>query len=313
MNNKIKNSLKFLLIFSVMFSCKKEEPKTSENLFSSDTISVKNSQEESFKPIDTTCSAKNTTRDYILSLQWYQEKTEKEAANNLPERNDRLYDDYSKIRNQYIACLNNAESKILEEYVNYYDSESDSYKFPENVKKLKSELEKAGLEFWEIGEGYTEIRSLPNYYYSIFKGKVTADYESYIYQLSKEEKVLYQGDAALNISWKELGNRTIFWENFVKKHPKSPLVSNAKEFYNNYLHDYLFGLDNTSTFNLVGEVNYGLNEENKREFRRFLKENPNSNTAKKVKQLIELFDSKISYEEIQKRINLEERNWEKYP
>lgn len=296
-----------------MFSCKKEETKATENLVASDTVSAGNSIEESYKPIDTACSVKTTTQDYILALQWYQKKTEKETAKNSPEQNDKLYDDYLKIRNQYIACLNNAESKILEQYVNYYDSESDSYKFPENVKKLKSELEKAGLEFWEIGEGYTEIRSLPNHYYMIFKGKVSSDYENYIYQLSKEGKVLYQSDAGLIVSWKELGNRTIFWENFFKTYPKSHLAADAKVFYNNYLHDYLFGLDNTPTFDRFSNNNYVLNEENKTEFIRFIKENQNSITANKVKQLMELFDANLQFEEIQKRMNLEERNWEKYP
>ncbi|MBL7878662.1 MAG: hypothetical protein JNN23_02185, partial [Chryseobacterium gambrini] len=104
------------------------------------------------------------------------------------------------IREKYTACLSESLSKILEEYVNYYDSESNSYKFPENIKKLIAELKKADLEFTEVGEGYTEIYSVPDHYFSVFKDKVTPDYNTYIEQLAKESEGLYSADAGLVIS-----------------------------------------------------------------------------------------------------------------
>ncbi|MFC3157703.1 hypothetical protein ACFOEQ_03670 [Chryseobacterium arachidis] len=141
-----------------------------------------------------------------------------------------MYEDYIKIREKYTACLSESQSKVLEEYVNYYDSESNSYKFPENIKKLSAELKKGGLEFTEVGEGYTEIWSVPDHYFSVFKNKVTPDYNVYIEQLAKESEGLYSADAGLVISWKELGERTVFWENFIKKYPKSLLLSKVKKY-----------------------------------------------------------------------------------
>ena len=300
----IKKSLAAFILLISIFSCKKEASKTSEGKIEKDTISKIETEEDSFKPIDTACSSKNKTEDYIAALQWYQHKTEKEIAQNSPEQNDKLYEDYLKIRDKYTVCLSENLSKVLEEYVNYYDSESDGYRFPENVKKLSAELKKGGLEFREVGEGYTEIWSLPDHYFSIFKDKVTPDYDIYIEQLSKESVGLYSADAGLVISWKELGERTVFWENFIKKYPTSPLISRVKEMYNNYLYDYLFGMDNTPTHEFSDGTIY---DENREEFNRIIKKYPNSDVAKKSKEIMSLLDAKVSEEEVHKKINIERK------
>lgn len=165
-------------------------------------------------------------------------------------------------------------------------------------------MKKGSLEFREAGEGYTEIWSAPDHYYSIFGNKVTPDYNIYIDQLSKEDEKLYVADAGLVISWKELGERTVFWENFIRKYPDSFLVSRAKEMYNNYLYDYLFGMENTPTYEYSDRTIY---PENREEFRRIIKKYPNSDVAKKSKELMDLFDAKISEEEIRNRINIERK------
>lgn len=297
----IKNSLAAFILLMSIFSCKKEASKTPGEKVEKDTISTAETKEDMFKPIDTACSSKNKTEDYIAALQWYQHKTEKEIAQNSPEQNAQLYEDYIKIREKYTTCLSENLGKVLEEYVNYYDSESNSYKFPENIKKLTAQLKQGGLEFTEVGEGYTEIWSVPDHYFSVFKNKVTPDYNTFIEQLSKESEGLYSADAGLVISWKELGERTVFWENFIKKYPKSPLISRVKEMYNNHLHDYLFGMDNTPTYEHSDGTLY---DENREEFNRIIKKYPNSNVAKKAKELMTLLDAKVPEEEIHKRINI---------
>lgn len=297
----IKKSITAVILLSV-FSCKKEASKTSQGKVENDTISKAENVKDSFKPIDTACHSSNKTDDYIAALQWHKDKIIKEVAHNSPERNDKLYEDYLKIRDKYILCLSENLSEVLIEYINYYDSDSNSYKFPDNVKKQIAELKKGDLEFREIGEGYTEIWSVPNHYFSIFKDKVTPDYQSYIGQLAKESEGLYSADAGIMISWKELGERTIFWESFLKKYPGSPLVFKVKEMYHNYLSDYLFGMDNTPTYEHSDGTVY---DENKAEFKRMIKKYPNSNVAKKSKELISLFDAKVPAEEIHQRINLD--------
>lgn len=294
-----------ILILSVfLFACHKKESVILERKSANDTIGETPVKGDLYKPADTACSSENKPEDYIRSLQWYQTKTEKEIAKNTPEQNDKIYEEYLEIRNKYIHCLSSQLGDVLDNYVNYYNPENEQLQLPENVRKLSNELKKGSLEFREVGEGYTEIWSEPDHYYFIFRNKVTPDYNLYILQLSKESEKLYSADAGLAISWKELGERTVFWENFIKKYPDSFLISRAKELYHNYLYDYLFGMDNTPTYEHSDGTIYS---ENREEFNRIIKRYPNSDVAKKSKKLMSLFDAKIPEEEIRKRINIDRK------
>lgn len=292
------------ILFVFLFGCKKKESEVFTGKSANDTILETQVKNDLYKPKDTACSSENKPEDYIKSLQWYQSKAIREIAENTPEENNKLYEEYFEIRNKYINCLSNQLGDILDRYVNYYNSETNQLELPENVKNISNELKKGSLEFREVGEGYTEIWSAPDHYYSIFGNKVTPDYNIYIDQLSKEDEKLYAADAGLVISWKELGERTVFWENFIRKYPDSFLVSRAKEMYNNYLYDYLFGMENTPTYEYSDRTIY---PENREEFRRIIKKYPNSDVAKKSKELMDLFDAKISEEEIRNRINIERK------
>ncbi|AZA83801.1 hypothetical protein C1637_13805 [Chryseobacterium lactis] len=304
----IKRITAICMISVFVVSCKKEAA-TSGKQPANDSIAKTEVKEELYKPIDTAYSSKNTTEDYIKSLEYYKSKTEQDIATGSPEQNNKRYEDFAKIREKYIEGLSKLHIGILDKYINYYDSESESYKLPENVKKLSAELKKTGLEFREVGEGMTEIWTIPGYYSSIFKNKVTPDYNAYISQTDKESESNYAADAGLIITWEELGDRLMFWENFMNKYPNSKLIKTVKQNYNNYLYDYLLGMDNTPTFERNYEKGDGkLYDENRAEFSRIIKKYPNSNTAKKAKELIALFDAQMPVDQIEKRINIE-RNY----
>ncbi|MEI3789756.1 MULTISPECIES: hypothetical protein [unclassified Chryseobacterium] len=298
----IKKSFAVCMLSVLVFSCKKEVSKTTEVKAVNDSVAKTEIKEDLFKPVDTAYSPKNTTEDYIKALQYYQSKTEREIAAGSPEQNNKVYEDYVEVRNKYIEGLSRLHTDILDKYINYYDSGSDSYKFPENIKKLAAQFKKEGLEFREVGEGYTEIWSVPDHYFTIFKNKVTPDYNSYIAQMAIEAKENYAADAGLIISWKELGERLIFWENFMKKYPESQLLKTVKKDYNNYLHDYLYGMDNTPTYETADGKLY---EENRNEYKRIIKKYPNSYTAKRVQEFLALFDAQVPVDQIREKMNVE--------
>lgn len=296
----IKQIITVCMLYIAVVSCKKETT-ASDIKPVNDSISKIKTQEDQYKPVDTACSSTHKTEDYIKSLQWYQKDIEKQVAQNSPEQNNQLYVDYTKIRSKYIECLSGNLGKILDEYINYYDPERNGYKFPENIKKVIADLKTADLKFVEVGEGYTEIWSVPKHYYSLFKNKVTPDYNTYLEQLSNESESLYSADAGITISWKELGDRVIFWEDFIKKYPNSSLVNKAKETYDDYLYDYLFGMDNTPTFEYSTGVLY---DENKEEFKRIIKKYPKSNVTQKAKELMSLLEAKVPHEDIRQRLHI---------
>lgn len=297
----IKKTLAVCMLSVLVFSCRKEVQKAPETKNVNDSIAKTEVKEDLFKPIDTACSTANKTEDYIAALQWYKAKTDKEIAVNSPEQNDRLYEDYVKIRTKYTDCLNGLHQDILEQYTDYHTREPDTYNLPDNVKKIAGELSKAGLEFRVMGEGLTEIHSVYGYDYAVFKNKVTSDYESYILQLGNDRKENYAINGGLMISWEELGDRLIAWENFINKYPKSPLIKSAKIEYNNYLLDYILGMDSSPTYD---RTEGRLLDENKEEYSRIIKKYPNSRTAKKARELIAAFDAHVPVDQIEDRINL---------
>ncbi|MET3036395.1 hypothetical protein ABXT08_09855 [Chryseobacterium sp. NRRL B-14859] len=301
----IKNGIAVFLLSVAVVSCKKEAA-VSEVKPATDSVAGTGIKEDQYKPVDTACSSTNKTEDYITALEWYRTKIEREIAGNSPEQNNKVYDDYVKIRNKYTECLSALHAHVLEMYVSYYDSDKERHNLPDSVKNLATELKKAELEFREVGEGMTEIWTIPGYYSSIFKAKVTPDYDAYISQTDKESESNYAADAGLMITWEELGDRLMFWENFMSRYPKSRLIKTVKQDYNMYLSDYLLGMDNTPTYEKDYDKGTGkLYDENRAEFNRVIKKYPNSNTAKKAKELITLFDAQVSVDQIHERINVE--------
>lgn len=296
----IKKIIAVCLLSVAIASCKKEAT-VSDGKQANDSIARNEAQEGQYKPIDTACSSTNKTEDYITALQWYHTKIEKEIAGNSPEKNDKVYEDYVKIRDKYTHCLNDLHAEILDKYTDYHTREPDTYNLPENVKKIASELNKVGLEFRVMGEGITEIHSLPGYYESVFKNKLTPDYEAYIVLMAKDNKENYAANGGLLITWEELGDRLMTWENFMNKYPKSPLIKSVKEDYNNYLLDYLLGMDSDRIYdNEAGRIY----DDKREEYNRIIKKYPNSNTAKKTKELIAAYDAHVPVDQIEERINL---------
>ncbi|WP_034725462.1 hypothetical protein [Chryseobacterium sp. JM1] len=297
----IKKIVAVCMLSVLVFSCKKEVQKVAETKTANDSITQTEIKEDLFKPIDTACSTANKTEDYIAALQWYKAKTDKEIAVNSPEQNNSLYEDYVKIRTKYTDCLNGLHQDMLDQYTDYHTNEPDTYRLPDSVKKIAAELNKAGLEFRVMGEGLTEIHSVNRYDYAVFKNKVTPDYESYILQLANDSKENYAINGGLMITWEELGDRLIAWENFMNKFPKSPLIKKAKREYDDYLLDYILGMDSSPTYD---RTEGRLMDDSKEEYSRIIKKYPNSRTAKKAKELIAAFDAHVPVDQIEDRINL---------
>lgn len=296
----IKNIIAVCILSAAVVSCKKETAVT-DGKSAKDSIAKNETKENQYKPIDTACSPHNKAEDYIAALQWYRTKVDREIAGNSPEQNNKVYDDYVKIREKYTDCFSVSQTEILDRYIDYHTSESDTPNLPPDMKKMASELNKVGLEFREMGEGLTEIHSLPGYYESVFKNKVTPDYGAYISQMAKDSKENYAVNGSLLITWEELGERLIVWENFINKYPKSPLIKSAKNIYHNYLLDYLLGMDSDRIYDSEEGKMY---DDKKEAYNKLIKKYPNSATAKKTKELIAAYDAHVPVDQIENKINL---------
>ena len=222
-----------------------------------------------------------------------------ESAKNKNFNNN--YEVYREGRERKINELNNLEATLLENYINYYDNKLEKYVLPDSVKVKSLLCEKANIEFWDIGEGYTELRTEPYFYYNVFKNYVTKDYSDFLLIEAQDNSVLYSGDASLGISFQEVSERVLNWENYLNNYPKSKLFKQAREKYVAYCSTYLFGMDNTPTFEYSNNEIY---PENQLEFNRFISKNPKSKLTALVNLLLTNIN-KVNADDLRKMLNNE--------
>ncbi|PBI91594.1 hypothetical protein BSF41_11960 [Flavobacterium sp. ACN2] len=236
--------------------------------------------------------AKTAQSDSNLLEQFSKNKNEVVLQlKSLPNREaaNALYEKYFEENGTLLQEIAAKESGVLDKF--YNEDEADK----KAVKLLGERLSKHELEYSEIGEGYVEIDPLHDFYYKIFKDYVTNDYKDYLYLKSEENKSLYSADAGLVISFKDLGDRIISWENFMTKYPNSKLIPSVKEQYKNYQMDYLVGQDNTPTAERSSDEKY-IYPENIQEFNRFLKKYPKSPTVPLINLFLENFKSETIFD-----------------
>lgn len=269
----------YLFLLIATFSCNKKKNNTFD----------KKSKEVPENPIDIVIEdnkAKIKSDCYKKFLTEREKVIENLKSASKIEAN-KIFIEYNKINEVILSEINEYEQKTLDRF---YDEDENS----KNDKiKLSSKLKNHQLRFEEIGEGYVNITTIPSFYNDMFKNYVTDDYKEYIRLISEENKVTYSADAGLVITFKELGDRIISWENFISKYPESKLVEEVKLSLNDYRKDYILGMDNTPTFERDFEnqtetnkkISY-INKENLEEFNRFLKEYPKSPTSMIIKLFI---------------------------
>ena len=259
--------------------------------------------------------AQNTPEDPPIYL--HSSATENEIINHIkkrqqeissllnlaaPEKADELYKNLIKENDSALTLVQIRKEVLLEKYYGYsdYDPQTQVYtmKFPKEVEKLVKDYRAAGIEFWEIGEGYTELRMLPTYYFKLFDGKLSPDYQIYLEMITAEDQVLFQSDAAIRISWRDVAKRVESREKFLIDFPNSKLTKEIKQELKEYQFAYLLGYDNTQTHE-QGK----LNPENIEEFKRFIRDNPNSETSTIIRELLpKQFDRDEIFDFVTKRI-----------
>ena len=242
--------------------------------------------EESYSLFEKFATDKKETMEKLKSLN-------KEEANN-------LYEEYQAQNNNTLYDIEDALAGFLDSIYNDTNGENFTDKDWSDANKI---LNKYDLELWDIGEGMVTIRELPHLYYDIFKDYVTNDYKEYLKIWAKDNEKLYQADAGLLISFEEIGERIITWENFLNKFPNSTLKQRVNDLLNSYREDYILGMDNTPTIDGgYDNIPITIDEDVKKEYDRFIKKYPNSPTVELIKYFIENYKNENIYELIKNKI-----------
>ena len=242
--------------------------------------------EESYSLFEKFTTDKKETMEKLKSLN-------KEEANN-------LYEEYQVQNNNILYDIEDALAGFLDSIYNDTNGENFTDKDWSDANKI---LNKYDLELWDIGEGMVTIRELPHLYYDMFKDYVTDDYKEYLKIWAKDNEKLYQADAGLLVSFEEIGERIITWENFLNQYPNSKLNIKVTALLNSYREDYLLGMENTPTLDGgYDNIPITVDEVAKKEYDRFMKKYPNSPTVELIKYFIENYKNENIYELIKSKI-----------
>ncbi|MFD2907677.1 hypothetical protein ACFSX9_02910 [Flavobacterium ardleyense] len=294
-----------LLIASIFLSSYKDKNFTDENKYNGINHSISfskflNSDEKTpisgidQEQLDSYCDSLKTNKQYIIDL----------LDKNASVANNIKYENYKTNRKRLEEELFGILSPLIEKYINLFHESNSKAVVPKDFKLINKKLKSVDIETWYIGEGITELRTVPSHYYKLFKNIVSVDYKDFIKQETVEEESLYSSDGGIVVSFEEVGNRVAFWEKFISKYPSSSLLSNAKERYLNYLSDFLFGLDNTPTFEnniIYPEI---LNTHNS-----FIRKYPKSETSRKINELKSLLTLEINNSDEYRKIIFKETNF----
>nr|WP_322624626.1 tetratricopeptide repeat protein [uncultured Flavobacterium sp.] len=269
-----------LLSLAITTGCKKEE--TTTETVAQDTLA----------PIETTSATTGKDSTVLFVAQIVKNKQEALALLKgvSAEKANEIYDKLFASDMEALGAINNFEGSFLETA-----HATDDASVAKKLKALENKIQPADLEIWDIGEGMVVVRTVADYYKNIFSGKVTADYDEAISIVADEEKELWESDAAVSIPWKDLGERVVTWENFIKKYPESKFRKEAEGTYKMYRHAFLLGLDNTQVIEIT---NNQMDTEARKAFTEFVKKYPDSETTTYVKMLLEDVNNKDKVAEV---------------
>ena len=217
--------------------------------------------------------------DLLAQFNWYRARAEHDLAGATPAQADALYVQFSADIDELLKTLTERERKVLENYYDYwtYDEKTDTHHPKPNIKKRVAELAAADLEYWYVGEGMAEVRPQADYYWKLFGKHVSPDYADFLRIEAEQNKTLVFNDAAIVISWAQLGKYMMDWEGFLQRHAKSKLATRARCLYGNYASAYLLGANNTPVRDYDTKV---LQPEVKAEWQRLRGQHPESPVAK---------------------------------
>ena len=181
--------------------------------------------------------------------------------------NQKMLNEIESKKNNIIAKLKSSNQKEADRLFNQYYNEMSEY-FYENGNEILNEnirnksfnktelneinnkiLNKYGLILEYAGEGTYAVGARPDFYYNIFKDYVSDAYKEYLKITADKNEGNFADDAGITVTFKELADRIIVWENFMKKYPAADkdLKKNVKEKVLQYRNAYILGLDNTPT------------------------------------------------------------------
>lgn len=143
------------------------------------------------------------------------------------------------------------------------------------------------FDILDIGEGFYVIRLNPNYLVKHFAPILPHADQVFIKAIAQQNQEQFYYDATIDISWQELGERAVFWENYTQQYPNAYFLKDARTLANYYLYYFIHGMGNSMTVEYFDEQENKpvIESEAKQAFAWIKNTYPNSNVSQKIKLL----------------------------
>lgn len=103
----------------------------------------------------------------------------------------------------------------------------------------------ADISIYDEGEGYFSFTHNLKAMADIFTPYLREDQSAFIERLATDNQDSFWGDAAVTVTFDELVERAVFWEDYSKRYPNGYAVTDAKSLLDFYRRIMFFGSDNT--------------------------------------------------------------------
>ncbi|MGI8893170.1 MAG: hypothetical protein ACR2GN_06885 [Bacteroidia bacterium] len=157
----------------------------------------------------------------------------------------------------------------------------------EEVEYFRKKIMDNGMIFLQ-SEGFFYIDEDHNYLHKAFSSYVSDPVKKLLEIRKEEMKKGFSEDAALLISFQELGERVRNWEILLEENPDLKLQQEAKGYYNLYLSTFLTGLDNSSVFDLRTNK---IMPEAKEAYEEYINKHSNTKSGRTVSKYYSLLES----------------------
>lgn len=185
-------------------------------------------------------------KTYLLKAQQMRESLLAELKKSTPDQADNLYlsagykfsdtPEFQKVDSLTMPTIMRSSGAFND----YPQTDQDS--------EVLNLLAQQGLEPIYIGEGYSELRTNPLYYYNIFESYVSNETKEFM-KIWADHDDLITADAGLIVPLDLLYKRCLEWEKYLDKYPQSKYKEAVVSQYGMYIGYILFCTDdNTRTF-----------------------------------------------------------------
>ncbi|HKL10253.1 MAG TPA: SH3 domain-containing protein [Clostridia bacterium] len=192
------------------------------------------------------------------------------------------------------------EAEMLPLTETLYGYTVEDLRQPENlpdgsIQDLMKKYRDMGYSVY-MAEGMYYLDPSPRFLLGNFKTNISDDLFDYLtYRADEVENHTYS-DAAVMISWDELGKRMNDWEKFMDKYPDSDYFSEAESMYNMYRFTFLVGASNTPAYEYPTEI---LDPDLLEAYKNYVSRFPKSSMTPVIEDLMVLLEEE-SYKKTEK-------------